>query len=259
MDKLELMEGLLHDLQELKYDQEAQRNLLIRRAKMLIRNIFGGESSYLKDLSEIRWFSPIGPASEETNIYFWKSGQDSFINLVNTMKEEIILFDNSHLIENGKKATENLSKKIFIIHGHDEEMKQAIARVVEKLGFNPIILHEQPNKGRTIIEKFTDYSDVGFAIALLSPDDLAYSKESSPEQAKYRARQNVIFELGFFIGKLGRSRVLAMFDEKNNFEKPSDYDGIIYVPYEKNGNWQFEIMKELKACGYQLDANILLG
>jgi predicted nucleotide-binding protein len=148
-------------------------------------------------------------------------------------------------------------KRIFIVHGRDEEMKQAVARTLEKLDLEPIILHEQPSKGRTIIEKFEDYSDVSYAIVLLSPDDLAYPKDSSSEKAKYRARQNVIFELGFFIGKLGRERVCALYKKAENFEIPTDYEGVIYIPYDKEGGWKLKLAQELKTCSFDIDANKL--
>ena len=97
-------------------------------------------------------------------------------------------------------------------------MKQFVARTLEKMDLEPIILHDKPDKGRTIIEKITDYSDVSFSVVLLSPDDLAYQKNKSSNDAKYRARQNVIFELGYFVGKLGRENVLALFRKTNNFD-----------------------------------------
>lgn len=149
------------------------------------------------------------------------------------------------------------SDKIFIVHGHDEEMKQTVARVVEKLDLKPIILHEQPNGGKTIIEKFeTHSSDVSFAIVLLSPDDKGCTVDAFPDDAKTRARQNVILELGYFIGKLGRDRVFVLHKNSSDFELPSDILGVLYTPYDSN--WKFDFVKELQACGYKVDANKIL-
>lgn len=103
--------------------------------------------------------------------------------------------------------TEPAARKIFIVHGHDEGAREAVARYVERLGFEPIILHEQASQGRTIIEKIEAHSDVGFAIVLLTPDDFGGRKG---EEAKDRARQNVLLELGYFVGRLGRARVCAL-------------------------------------------------
>lgn len=154
------------------------------------------------------------------------------------------------------QKTEIKSNKVFVVHGRDEEMKQTVARTLGKLELDPIILHEKPHKGRTIIEKFTDYSDVSFAVVLLSPDDLAYQKDEKPENAKFRARQNVIFELGYFIGKLGRKNVLAIYRETDDFEIPTDYSGVLWIPFKEG--WQLELVRELNACNYGVDANKLV-
>lgn len=147
------------------------------------------------------------------------------------------------------------SDKIFIVHGHDEEMKQTVARTVEKLDLKPIILHEQANGGKTIIEKFEAHSsDVSFAIVLLSPDDKGCTVNSFPDEVKFRARQNVILELGYFIGKLGRDRVFVLHKSSNDFELPSDIMGVLYTPYIDG--WDFKLVKELQTCGYdKADAN----
>lgn len=144
------------------------------------------------------------------------------------------------------------NKNIFVVHGHDDAAKEAIARYLQKLELNPIILHEQPDKGRTIIEKFEDYSNVIFAIALLTPDDLGKSKDSN-EEAKIRARQNVIFELGYFIGKLGRKNVCAIY--KEGVELPSDMLGILYIPLDNKGALKLKIAKEIKHSGIKIDLN----
>ena len=116
------------------------------------------------------------------------------------------------------------------------------------LGLEPVILHEQANLGRTIIEKFEDHAHVGFAVALLTPDD-AGSLQGEENSSKPRARQNVIFEFGYFIGKLGRERVCALV--KGDVEKPSDYDGVLYISLNDPNDWKIELIKELKAAGDQ--------
>jgi predicted nucleotide-binding protein len=155
------------------------------------------------------------------------------------------------------KDLETERSKVFIVHGHNEEMKQSVARLLEKLGLTSIILHEQASKGKTIIEKFSEYSDVSFAIVLLSADDRAYQKKDNPDNAKYRARQNVILELGYFLGKLGRENVTALFEDNEKIEIPSDYSGVIYIPYNTNEGWKLALAKELKASGFEIDLNQL--
>lgn len=142
---------------------------------------------------------------------------------------------------------------IFIVHGRSEIMKISVARLLEQLNLVPIILSEQPNEGKTIIEKFEDHSEVNFAVILLSPDDIGYPK-GKKEELKYRARQNVILELGYFIGKIGRENVAALFDEdqKDEFEFPTDIHGILYIPFDKKGMWKYKLIDELKASGFNI-------
>ena len=160
---------------------------------------------------------------------------------------------------NGTGAVEAITKnnRVFIVHGHDEEMKHAVARSLKKLNLEPIILHEQPNRGKIIIEKFEDYSEnIPFAIVLLSPDDKGCEANDFPKSAKLRARQNIILELGYFIGKLGRSKVLVLLKNEADFEPPSDIMGVLYTLF-KDG-WELEMIRELQSCGYDVDANNLV-
>lgn len=142
------------------------------------------------------------------------------------------------------------SRRVFVVHGHDHGTKETIARFLERLDLEPIILHEQPDRGRTIIEKFEDQSDVACAIVILTPDDVGSSKEA--QSSEERARQNVVFELGFFIGRLGRSRTFALL--KQGVTKPSDFDGVLYIPID-DGAWKLKLVQELKAANIQVDAN----
>ncbi|MCX8534608.1 nucleotide-binding protein [Chryseobacterium luquanense] len=159
-------------------------------------------------------------------------------------------------IEKSKNKKEDImiSNKIFIVHGHDERTKIDVARTIEKLGLDPIILSEQPNQGQTIIEKFELHSDVGFAVIILTADDLGRTKEETED--KYRARQNVLIEMGYFIGKLGRNKIFPLYE--NGVELPSDVHGVLYTPLDEIGNWKFKLAKELNAFGYNVDANKIL-
>ena len=144
------------------------------------------------------------------------------------------------------------SERVFVIHGHDEAARQAVARFLKNLELEPIILHEQSSRGRTIIEKFEQHAEVGFVVALLTPDDVG-ARKGEENNLNPRARQNVIFEFGYLIGKLSRKRVCALV--KGNVEKPSDYDGVLCIPLDDSGGWKMEIIKELKAAGFDVDAN----
>lgn len=149
--------------------------------------------------------------------------------------------------------------KVFIVHGHDEVVKISVARFLEKIGLTPIILHEQANQGKTIIEKIEEYSNVGFAIVLYTPDDVGNSKGKFKDSHELlpRARQNVVFEHGYLMAKIGRQNVCALV--KDDVEKPNDISGIVYVKYDSDGGWHMELLKELKSSGYEVDANLLFN
>ncbi len=146
----------------------------------------------------------------------------------------------------------NRDNNIFIVHGHDNALKEQVARFLEKLDIKPIILHEQSNKGATIIEKFEKHSNVNFAIILFTPDDVGNVKEKE-SSLNLRARQNVIFELGYFMGKIGRENVCVLIKDK--VEKPTDYDGIIYIPCDNSAGWKMDLAKEIKNAGFKIDLN----
>lgn len=147
------------------------------------------------------------------------------------------------------------TRKVFVVHGHDEGAKEAVARFLSKLQLEPIILHEQPNQGHTVIEKFERNAEVDFAVVLLTPDDVGYPA-GSPDNLKPRARQNVIFELGYFVGRLGRSRVCALY--RGNVDILSDYDGVVYVSMEDAHGWRLMLAREIKAAGIDVDLNAAL-
>lgn len=141
------------------------------------------------------------------------------------------------------KALDQGKAKIFIVHGHDNEMKEAVARLITNAGLTPVILHEQPDQGRTIIEKLEVHAEVDYAVALFSPDDKCIVERKTV----WRARQNVIFELGFFLGRLGRSRVTVL--HRGKVDVLSDFQGVLRKPYDPGGAWRQELLKELESAG----------
>lgn len=143
--------------------------------------------------------------------------------------------------------------RVFVVHGRNGEKKQEVARCIERLGLEAVILHERPNGGKTLIEKFEEFADVGFAVIVLTADDeggIAGAETRNP-----RARQNVVFEMGYFCGKLTRSRVCALYE--SGVELPSDFQGVVYTELDDKGRWHFDLAKELRAAGYAVDLNNL--
>ena len=164
-----------------------------------------------------------------------------------------------------KSKVEMSADKVFIVHGHGELAKITAARTLEQLGLKPIILHEQEDYGNTIIEKFeSNATDVGFAVVLLTADDMGISRkdieksntENREPQASKRARQNVVFEMGYFMGKLDRAHVFLLLED--GVEKPGDLDGIVYTPIDSEGMWKIKLAKRLKAVGYKVNTDAII-
>jgi predicted nucleotide-binding protein len=156
---------------------------------------------------------------------------------------------NDILFEDSEKPSEvekkSLGDTVFIIHGHDDELKIELQLLLTRAKIKSIVLHEQPDKGRTIIEKLIEEGiSANYAIAIFSPDD-------NMEDGAKRPRQNVILELGYFIGRLGKPRVRIL--KKGTIEIPSDLNGILYEQYDKENNWKIKILKELFAVGMTID------
>ena len=150
-------------------------------------------------------------------------------------------------------TSSSITNNVFIVHGHDELSKTETARYVESLGLNATILHEQTSSSQTIIEKFERHaSEAAFAIVLLTPDDVGYAKDS-PNNAKYRARQNVVFELGYFCSALSRGKVCVLY--KEGVEIPNDFSGVVYTPMDNAGAWKLGLAREMKAAGLDIDLN----
>ncbi len=197
----------------------------------------------------------------DIGIQYFYSGNNSVVAGIRSLIRHIIIpfvrDYKTYVLSHGNvepKLIVPTSNKVFIVHGHDDAALQGLARFVEKLGLEAIVLKEQPDQGRTIIEKFEDSAkDVGFAVVVLTPDDLGGSVKLSEQQN--RARQNVIFELGFFAGRLGRGRVCLL--RKGHVEIPSDLFGVIYTDMDQAEGWKARLVGELKAAKLQFDPDRL--
>ena len=201
------------------------------------------------------------PFSEELGRY--QKGMNRSINSLKGIRDRLALYAEpsetpQHTSDNGESSDTpppTFGNDVFIVHGHDQAAKHTIAGFVRRLGLNPIILDEQANRGQTIIEKFEENAnEAGFAIVLLTPDDVGAPKDKQDE-LKPRARQNVVLELGYFMGKLGRERVCPLF--KDDVEKPSDIDGVVYVPMDDSNGWQLKLGIEMQQAGLPVDLNKL--
>jgi predicted nucleotide-binding protein len=186
---------------------------------------------------------------------YWEIGLQSQIKNLELLEEVLEKEKKPLKIEDESKEgpIEKNNCRIFLVHGHDEGSLHEIARYLEKLELNVVILREQPNQGRVIIEKFEEYADVEYAVVLMTGDDRGASKNVLYENQNLRARQNVIFEMGYFIGKLGRERVFVLYSQ--DIEIMSDYFGVLYTPLDKQGAWRIKLAQELQAAGLPVDIN----
>lgn len=232
-----------------------------RGTEVTIENVFGQNTRHTKDFLKVPYSLAVRSSStkETEREAAYQKGLDHAESLLESFIEEIETYWQEESVAQlfTEEPTESaaISDNVFIIHGHDDGLKETVARFVSKLGLNPVILHEQPDQGRTIIEKVERHAEVAYAIALLSPDDLCTTCKDTGS-LKPRPRQNVLFEFGFFIGRLGRERVSAI--TKGDLEMPSDYIGVLYIPYDDSGAWRMQLVRELKAAGLNVDANLAL-
>lgn len=260
---IERLQKVLDEIPELKNlpHGSPQFKQWQRNTRVAITNTFVNDSQHTTDFDNIH-FHPSSYSLDNPDPAFqeaYMDGLESAEAVLKSMIEEINgYWDDEDQTPTSSKIRENAQifmDEIFIVHGRDEGAKNIVARFLEKLGLKPVILAEMPAKGRTIIEKFEQHAQVGYAIVLLTPDD-AGSLQGDEDDPKPRARQNVIFELGFFIGHLGRERVCAL--TKGDVEIPSDYSGVEYIPFNASDSWKMGLIRELRSGGFEIDANRVL-
>ncbi|WP_114701749.1 TIR domain-containing protein [Psychrobacter proteolyticus] len=256
MDKVGAFKTLRQDFQNLTYENHDNQDKLSIRFTTLISRFLDSNSPYIQKFNKIS-FTPLAVffnGSDESAKFkeAWLIGHNYALKVIDDVIEDIELFDTAESLTKKEPLIMKDSSKIFIVHGHDDGAKETVARFVDKLGFEAVILHEQVDSGATIIEKLEKYTDVGFAIVLYTECDIGGVK-SKPEDLKPRARQNVIFEHGLLIGKIGRANVVALV--KGNVEIPNDISGVVYKPMDTGGAWRYSIAREMKSSGYDVDMN----
>ena len=210
-----------------------------RYNETLLVRLFGGhsENSNYKKFTRLRGSTTISPKGRRIRI------RES-IGSLQAICERLELYPDFSEPTNTRQHS--FGNDVFIVHGRDDGAKETVARFVEGLGMKAIILHEQPSLGGTIIEKIERYAhDAGFAIVLITPDDVGGLEGEADDERNPRARQNVVFELGYFMGKLGRERVCPLF--KGEVENPSDIDGIVYIDMDAPGAWRATLRREISA------------
>lgn len=188
-------------------------------------------------------------------VEYWRNDVQTSLTRLRSIYRRLELFPAPEGALPARRKPASRGTGIFVVHGRNNEAKETVARFLERLGLDVTILHEQPDRGRTIIEKFEDNASVGYAVVLLTGDDLGASR-SSPNDLQPRARQNVLLELGYFLGTLGRTHVCALREE--GIEIPSDLSGVLYVPFDAAGAWKLRLATEIKAAGIDVDLNLVM-
>ena len=274
IERLQKALNQMHGLKELSTDAPEFKKWR-RNARVAISYVFGDDGTHVSEFYGVS-FSPSTSAppndSNLTTVYdllirpaeYENERRQSFVkglgaaaSLLESMIEEI---EEDWKEEDELKASASpprderiATNKVFVVHGRDDGAKHQVARLIGDLGLEPVILDEQADRGRTIIEKFEqEAEEVRFAVILLTADDEGRLR-GEEAALKPRPRQNVIFELGYFRGALGPNRVCAL--KKGEVERPSDYDGVIYISLDDAGGWKLRLVKELQEAGYDVDAN----
>ena len=205
----------------------------------------------LEEMGNILNQIPHPSSIDRHQLYECQTNMKNSINSLEGIRERLELY-----AEPSETSQSTFGKEVFIVHGHDDEAKETVARFVENFGIEATILHEQANRGQTIPEKFEEHAgEAGFAIILLTPDDVGASKDER-NNFQSRARQNVVLELGYFWGRLGRERVCVLYKEE--VELPSDMQGLLYVPMNNPDEWKLPLAREMKQAGLPIDPEKLL-
>ena len=231
-----------------------------RDTEVAIRYVFGDASRHVDEFTKLHYSPMIYPVGEDYVAETFHDGLGRAKSLLESMIDEVRDYwkddTTADQLDEGGTVPEPRTDKVFIVHGRDNAARDAVARFMDQLDIDAVILSEQASGGRTIIEKFEAEAEVGFAIVLLTPDDQGGLQDSDGDP-RPRARQNVVFEMGFFVGKLGRKRVCALQADDVEMEIPSDYAGVVYVPFGAGRDWRLRLAAELRSAGFDVDLNKL--
>jgi predicted nucleotide-binding protein len=249
------------EIQALAVKDEAGRKRLVNELENVARAVLpkADVERYVKQIQHAgdSFYPAVFFGGTDRTPISWPQGQSETVAVIDSIEHQLRLTNSqAKLPEKPAKAKSATgSKKIFIVHGHDEAILNAVLAYVHRLELEPIVLKDQASQGKTIIEKIEHHSDVGFAIVLLSADDVGRSNKESAEADKPRARQNAVLELGYFMGLLGRRNVCVIVnaDMNEQTEYPTDIAGVIRIPYRPSGDWQVQLLREFRGADLQFN------
>ncbi len=229
-----------------------------QKTEVVLRNVLGKESPILESFQDNRYHPSMWTENTDFAPYV-RAGVQRAVSMLESAKVELELqHELAEAVEpagGDPAAMPEPGREIFIVHGHDDARKHEVARLLKGLtGQEPIILHEQPDMGRVLLEKFEQTAArTGFAVIIATGDDVGRAKGKTEDEP--RARQNVVFEMGFFFGALGRERTSVLLEQ--GVEEPGDVDGLVYVPLDGAGGWKSTLARNIDAAGIDIDWSAL--
>lgn len=258
----ERLKELLHESDSADYSwaESGKSTEWKQNVQSALRRMFGEDSPQLEQFNNVRYSPMVFGGGSDTP--FRRAFASGISNAQGILRAAVREYEDYEMPEAAPKSSRvepviagsTHSRDVFLVHGHDEAMRETVIRFLERLDLNPIVLQERPSGGKTVIEKFEDAANVAFAIVLLSPDDVG-NVASKSDELLARARQNAILELGFFVALLGRPNVCPLV--KGDLDLPSDIHGIVYVPFEGE-SWKLKLARELKHAGLEIDVQKML-
>lgn len=257
---LQVLDDLIEKTEKLEYNDSIIKDYIEVCYKSIVKEInLEVLNEYSQKISRIRYTPMIYTESTTKEDFkeWWIIGRNHLKDLLIATKKIYEVFDHGTMNEDKDRNELNIDNcKIFIAHGHDKYFMKDVELFLQKNQVETIILEDMPSEGKTIIEKLERHSNVKCTIILLSPED----KVQVGDKTVYRARQNVIWEFGFFAGYLSRAKVIAIKNDLNNanekvdIELPSNIHGVVWIQYvQDNPEWKIKLSKELKEIGYEID------
>lgn len=218
----------------------------------LLTRLFDNSNEIVAEYVRARSAMIVSNTTFDIKVTKFKKDMRKRITKLETIADRLDLIPDTEDAQEKENSVPGIGNRVFIVHGHDEAAKETVARFIERLPLKVVILHEQANQGRTIIEKLEGISQVDYAVVLFTPDDVGAGKDQR-DNLQPRARQNVVFELGWFCGYLGWERVCVLY--KEGVEILTDYLGVCYVKFDADGGWKLPLARELKKIGFEFDLN----
>jgi len=240
----------------LAFRDDATRKRLLIELETVTNYALGDEADrFIEAVGQVSFYPFIVSSHGREMPEIWARGKTEMVALIESIEHALSMANRFGGTAEEDAHEQAVTNKVFVVHGHDKGMLNAVEVYVRRLGLEAIVLGEEAHRGRTLIEKFEHFSEVSYAVVLLSPDDIGRSRTKPAESDRPRPRQNAVLELGYFMGLLGRERVAAVVDATvENAEYPSDINGVAYIPFNaKHTEWQLLLLREFRAAKLPVD------